>query len=57
MTLTRLIAADEDSAYIEEEMRLEADGVMSRDELTAFYMEGGSLDFMDELEYKAEEDE
>lgn len=57
MTLAAFIAADPDSAYIEEAMRLEAAGVMTRTELYAFYGEGGSLDHTQELDYLAEEDE
>ena len=47
---------DPDRAYVEEQMRLEEAGKMSRTELYAFYGEGGSLDHMDEIGYE-EEDE
>ncbi len=57
MTFADFIAADPDSAYIEEQMRREEAGEMTRTELYAFYGEGGTNDFMQELDYLAEEDE
>jgi len=45
---------DSDFAYLEEQARLESEGVMTRTELYAFYGEGGTNDHLDEI--KEEED-
>lgn len=50
-----LLANDPDRAYVEEQMRLEEAGKMSRTELYAFYGEGGTFDHLDVPE--PEEDE
>ena len=46
---------DPDLAYLEEQARLEDNGVMSRKELEAFYGEGGTDDHLWEIEEEEEE--
>ena len=46
---------DSDLAYLEEQARLTAKGVMSRREQDEFYSEGGTNDPLDEIEEEEED--